>query len=179
MRYAQGGGLTAAGRERRERVRFQAAAWFEAGRGSPWIADRLRVGLRQVEKWRVAWQDGGLEALRSAGSPGRARLTDEQFARLEIELERGPLAHGWDDQRWTLDRIAQLIEDLFAVRYTIKGVSLLMHRHGWSVQAPARRAVEQDEVAAETWVKQVWPQVKHSRPRPDPGWCSRTRPGRA
>ncbi|MEU3862308.1 winged helix-turn-helix domain-containing protein [Streptomyces sp. NPDC028722] len=35
----------------------------------------------------------------------------------------------------------------------------LMKRHGWSWQAPARRALERDEYAVELWKKEVWPRV--------------------
>ncbi|MCX5613475.1 winged helix-turn-helix domain-containing protein [Streptomyces sp. NBC_00047] len=35
----------------------------------------------------------------------------------------------------------------------------LLRRHGWSWQAPARRALERDEHAVELWKKEVWPQV--------------------
>ncbi|WP_373861775.1 winged helix-turn-helix domain-containing protein [Actinomadura hibisca] len=51
-------------------------------------------------------------------------------------------AHGYgDDQRWTLGRVAMLIQRLFGVDYTLPGVSLLLCRHGWSVQVPGHRAV--------------------------------------
>ena len=36
-------------------------------------------------------------------------MSDGQVERLERELERSPLAHGWADQRWTLARIKILI----------------------------------------------------------------------
>ncbi|MFF7888649.1 winged helix-turn-helix domain-containing protein [Streptomyces sp. NPDC007896] len=34
-----------------------------------------------------------------------------------------------------------------------------MHRHGWSWQCPARRALERDEGAVGLWKKDVWQQV--------------------
>ncbi|WP_111833444.1 helix-turn-helix domain-containing protein [Actinomadura madurae] len=69
------------------------------------MASELRVGLRQVEKWRRTWREGGAEALRSKGPHRRPRLDQAAFARLEAELNRGPAAHGYaDDQRWTLSR---------------------------------------------------------------------------
>jgi hypothetical protein len=40
---------------------------------------------------------------------------------------------------------------------------LLLRRNGWSAQVLARRAVERDEAAIETWTKEVWPQVKGRR----------------
>ncbi|MER5833143.1 winged helix-turn-helix domain-containing protein [Streptomyces sp. NPDC002130] len=51
-----------------------------------------------------------------------------------------------------------------------------MKRHGWSWQAPARRALERDEHAVELWKQEVWPQVKGSRRCVAAGSSSRTKP---
>ena len=48
MRYPDGGGLTAAGRVRREKVRLQAAEWFAEGVEPPEVARRLRVSCFRV-----------------------------------------------------------------------------------------------------------------------------------
>ena len=70
---------------------------------------------------------GGDEALRSRGPVSRERLSPQQWARLELELRKGPLAHGFaGDQRWTLGRIKTLIGKLFHVGYTVEGTSKLM-----------------------------------------------------
>jgi hypothetical protein len=94
---------------------------------------------------------------------GTDRLTDEQWARLEAELTRGPLAHGFNDQHWTLARVKTLIGRLFHLTYTEPGVWYLLQRHGWSCQVPARRAIERDEEAITTWRSQVWPRVEAPR----------------
>ena len=84
-------------------------------------------------------------ALRSKGPVSRERLSAQQWARLERELGKGPLAHGFaGDQRWTLGRIKTLIGRLFHVGYTVEGTWKLMRRHGWSAQvnpfgSPLRR----------------------------------------
>jgi transposase len=171
--------MTAAGRDRREQVRMQAAQCFAEGRPNARIAAELRVGLRQVEKWRRAWREGGVEALRSKGPHGRPRLDQGAFARLEAELNRGPAAHGWaHDQRWTLERVAEVIRRLFGIDYTRPGVSLLLRRNGWSVQVPGRRAIERDDQAVEVWKERVWPQVETLRRTWAPGSASKTRPVR-
>ncbi|WP_370103607.1 winged helix-turn-helix domain-containing protein [Streptacidiphilus sp. MAP12-20] len=62
------------------------------------------------------------------------------------------MAHGCaEDQRWTLPRMAELIDRLFQVAYTPRGVSYLLHRIGWSPQVPVLRAAERDEEAVATW----------------------------
>lgn len=48
MRYADGGGLTAAERARRERVRFEAAEMYEQGVAPSEVAKRLRVSRKSA-----------------------------------------------------------------------------------------------------------------------------------
>ncbi len=148
MRYGQRGGYTPAEQRRRERLRLEAAGRFAGGDGISEIARDLRVTEGSVRRWRRAWRDGGTEALRSRGPVARERLSPQQWARLEAELGKGPLAHGFaGDQRWTLSRIKMLIGKLFRVGYTVEGVWTLLRRHGWSCQVPVRQAIERDEEA--------------------------------
>jgi transposase len=177
VRYAQGGGLTDAERAARERIRLQAVERFERGEKNREVAATLRVSERSVERWRRAWRERGETGLLSLGSPGRPKLSEIQFARLERELERGPLAHGWSDQRWTLARVKTLIGRLFHVSYTVEGTWRLLKRQGWSWQQPCRRAIERDDAAVELWKKEVWPRVRARRRHSAPGSSSRTRPG--
>src|SRR5256886_13048909 len=72
MRYADGGGLTAAERARREQVRIAAADAIEAGASDREVAKRFRVTRMSVNRWRRALAAGGRAALGSKGA-GRAR----------------------------------------------------------------------------------------------------------
>ncbi|MER6784356.1 winged helix-turn-helix domain-containing protein [Streptomyces sp. NPDC000658] len=114
--------------------------------------------------------------LKSKGPAKLPKLSDERFDLLEKELAKGPAAHGWEDQRWTWERVRTLIGRQFQISCSIAGVRLL-HRHGRSWQSPGRRALERDEHAVELWKKDVWPQVEGPRRRSGPGSSSRTRPG--
>ena len=67
MRYAQGGGLTAEGRRRREQVRLEAVKRFEQRAPAAVIAAELRVSERSVRRWRQAWQAAGRPGWRPAG----------------------------------------------------------------------------------------------------------------
>lgn len=70
MRYSDGGGLTAADRARREKVRLEAAELIEAGIGDREIARRFRVSRMSVNRWRRALAAGGRAALAARRSPG-------------------------------------------------------------------------------------------------------------
>src|SRR5205809_5466796 len=179
MRYAQRGGYTPAEQQRRERLRLEAGKRFAAGDSTGVIAGDLRVTPGSVRRWRRAWAEGGDEALRSKGPVSQEKLSPQQWARLEAELRRGPLAHGFaDDQRWTLGRIKTLIGRLFRIGYTPEGVWKLMRRHGWSCQVPVRQALERDEEAVAVWKAEVWPDIKEWRATWAPTSASRTRQAR-
>jgi len=109
----------------------------------------------------------------------RERLSSRQWARLERELRKGPLAHGLaGDQRWTLGRFKTLIGRLFHVGYTVEGTWKLMRRHGWSCQVPVWQALGRDEEAVAVWKAEVWPEIKGWRATWVPSSASRTRQGR-
>ena len=178
MRYAQGGGLTAEGRRRREQVRLAAVERFERRVPAADIAAELRVSERSVQRWRRAWEGGGAPGLASRGPAARCRLSGNQLAELDRVLDAGPAASGWEDQRWTLARIRDLIAAKFKVQYTIPGTWYLLRRRGWSCQLGARRATERDDGAIEVWKKETWPRVKEPRRPSGPGSSLRTRPAR-
>src|SRR5690348_4539360 len=179
MRYAQRGGYTPAEQQRRERLRLQAAERFARGDAVSEIAHDLRVTEGSVRRWHKAWRDGGAEALRSKGPVSRERLSGQQWARLEAELRKGPLAHGFaDDQRWTLGRVKTLIGRMFHVGYTVEGTWRLLRRHGWSCQVPVRQAMERDEAAVKAWKAGVWPEIKEPPATWAPGSASKTRQAR-
>ncbi|WP_327347836.1 winged helix-turn-helix domain-containing protein [Streptomyces europaeiscabiei] len=176
MRYAQRGGYTPVEQEKRELLRLEAAERFERGDDAAVIAKDLRVTERTVRRWRKVWREGGIAALKSMGPVSRERLSGREWDRLEAELKRGPLAHGFtDDQRWTLGRIKTLIGRLFHKGYTIQGVAKLLKRHGWSCQVPVRHAIERDGEAIEMWKDEVWPRLEGPRLTWAPISASRTR----
>src|SRR5258708_28094365 len=80
MRYAQGGGLTAEGRRRRERVRLEAVDRFEQRVPSAMIAVELRVSERSVRRWRRGRQGGGPGGGGPRGEAARGRLGEGELA---------------------------------------------------------------------------------------------------
>jgi transposase len=160
-----------------ERRRMLAAELFEQGAKQAEIGRLLGVSRQAVGQWHAAWVTGGADAL--VGHVGRAAayLTLEQEEAVLAELKRGAQAFGWEDQRWTLARIARVIEEQFGPRYSLPGVWLLLRRLGWSWQVPVTRATQRDEEAIAAWRTETWPAVSHPE-RPlsrDDGSSSRMR----
>jgi transposase len=102
---------------------MEAVGMFAAGRGSTGIAKELRVSVRSVQRWRRAWREAGQDAVRSRGPASRPKLNVVLFAVLEEKLVKGPIAHGWPGQRWTLARIKTLIGRRFHKSMTLSGIS--------------------------------------------------------
>jgi transposase len=134
-----------------------------------------------ANRWRRALAAGGRAALASRGAGGaKCKLTAPQLRELATLLDAGPAAWGWDeDQCWTLARITEVVYCRFAVEYTLAGMDLLLHRAGWSVQVPARRAAERDEARIAAWREETWPVVKGPRRTWAPGSVSKTSLARA
>jgi len=144
-----------------EARRLQAAKLFEQGLSQAAVSRALGVKPASVCRWHRAWEAGGKQALRRKGAAGRkARITAAQLRQLEKALLKGPLAHGYHSDLWTLERIGALIEQSFGMHYYRGHVWKLLRKMGWSAQRPARRAKERDEAAIAKWRKTRWPAKK-------------------
>jgi len=49
---------------------------------------------------------------------------------------------------------------LFGVSYSLRGVSFLLHRLGFTPQVPVHRAAERDEDAIAAWQAVTWAKVR-------------------
>ena len=72
-----------------------------------------------------------MERLRKRKAPGRpSRLSFSQLAEVREMFAAGPMAFGFERDRWTTARLAQAIEGRFGIRYDPDHVGRLMHRLG-------------------------------------------------
>jgi transposase len=158
-----------------EKRRRRAARMFASGATQAEVARELAVSRQSVSRWYADWQAGGAKALKAAGRAGRMpRLSQAQLRQLDRALRKGPAAHGFGTDVWTLERVAQVIEAETGVRYHAGHVwKLLRDKLGWTRQRPARRAVERDDQAIARWVAEDWPRIKRGPADAGPGSSSR------
>jgi transposase len=167
--------------EQMEERRLVAARLLRQGRFSQAdIARQLGVSRASVSRWAATLaQEGrrGLQARTIAGRP--PRLAEKPWARLGRLLDRGAMAAGFATERWTLKRIAALIEREFGIHYHPRYLERPLKAHGFSVQRPATRAKERDELVIAAWPKREWVALKKRRVGNTGRFCSGTRPATA
>lgn len=126
------------------------------------VAEILEVTRRSVDRWL---REVKHPKKKSARPPGRPRkLSDKQVKRLEKALDKGAYAFGYVGNYWTLDRIAQVIWQLFEVRYHPSAVWHVMQRMGWSSQRPQRQPLQRDDQAIQRWKEEELPRIKKVSP---------------
>jgi transposase len=164
--------------EQMEERRLVAATLLRQGQLSQAeIARHVGVSRASVCRWAATLTQEGPRGLEARPIPGPSpRLDEKAWTRLGRLLDRGAVAAGFATERWTLERIAVLIEREFGVHYHPRYLERPLKAHGFSVQRPATRARERDELVIAVWPKRDWVALK-KRPSGSTGpWSSGTRP---
>lgn len=147
----------------REYRRMRVWEMHQQGYRQQAIADALGLTQGAVSQIISRAKAGGREALRSHKPPGaKPRLTAAQKADLITKLRQGAVAHGFQGDVWTCDRIAHLIKKEYGVTYHRDYIGPLLRQMGWSVQRPVVRATQRDENAIQDWVDNELPRLKKS-----------------
>ena len=119
----------------------------------------MGITPRSLYRWlQNAKTPDGLAGKPHPGSPTRLSVTQQK--ELEQYLLQGAQAHGWHNQLWTTQRIADLIRRKFGVSLHHDHVGrFLRERLRWSPQKPRRRARERDENAIKHWQSVTFPAI--------------------
>ena len=125
------------------------------------IARRVGVSRATVSEWARKVKEEGIRGLRKQKAKGGVfKLTKEQKQRLKRFLDRGALACGFCVDRWTLQRVSELIEREFDVTYHPNYLNRLLDKLGFSPQKPLPQAAEQEQELVVAWLARDMPRVK-------------------
>jgi transposase len=91
------------------------------------------------------------------------KLTPEELESLPELLAQGATEYGFLEELWTCERVAQVIEWEFSVRYHKGHVSRLLMDLAWTPQKPLVFDIRRDEEEVARWRKEVWPELKKRR----------------
>jgi transposase len=155
-----------------ERRRMQAADLFAQGKTKAEVAGELGVSAQTASRWHARWLRGGTAGMRTARQGKPAQLGPAQLAKVRRVLDRGAVAAGFDNDLWTLARIAEVIERTTGVAHHPGHVWRILKQMRWSRQRPARKAVERDEQAIARWVAEDWPRLVQTPIRAERGSAS-------
>ena len=125
------------------------------------IARQVGVSRTTVSDWAKKIAEAGIRGLRKRKAKGGlSKLTQEQKRKLKRFLDRGALACGFATDRWTLQRVAELIEREFGVTYHPNYLNRFLAQLGFSPQKPMPRAVEQEQELVRAWLERDLPRIK-------------------
>lgn len=141
------------------------------------LARRMGVSRAAVTPWQQRFPVAGLRGVQRRPTPGRpTRLSPGQWRPLVGLLRRGARATGFETERWTLRRVAALIERPFGVRYHFRSLGRALGGRGWRPHQPIPRARDRDAALVEAWLRRDWPRIQRGRAArgaPSSAWTRR------
>ena len=142
-------------------LRRLAIEHHKAGKTQKYIAEALQVHQSTVSRWLTAYQKDGEKSLERPAVGGSSRyLTVEQEALLCQKLDAGPQSNGFEGNVWLRKYVLVLIEREFGVLYSIRAISEVLRRLGYSWQTPDRVSYRQDPEKVNQWREERLPSIK-------------------
>ena len=129
-----------------EKRRRQAIRLLKAGKNLSVVARALSASVSSLFRWYSPVQEMRRQRAEGSTHAGRPpRLSKSQKPNLGKVLLKGPLAAGHRTDLWTLQKVAEVIDERFGVQYHTSHVWKLLQGLGWRCQIPDRRALQRDE----------------------------------
>jgi transposase len=133
--------------------RKKAQELFAAGEKQSAVARKLAVSRQCVHNWFWQWQGYDLrpKGPRKPGSGRKSKLEAKRWAEVDQALRRGPAAYGYDSERWTLWRVAAVIERITGIRYHPSSVWRILRMMGWTLKLPPKARRKTTGYVARHW----------------------------
>ena len=153
---------------------------IEDGKTSGEIATILKSPRSCVAQWLHAYETHGTEGLLEGQRSGRpAQLTEGPRQELTDIIESGPIAYGFPGGVWTGPMVRRVLEQEFAVSFSVVHTRRLLHQLDLSVHRPRRVLARADPAAQDRWRRYVYPNIKKKPAARGPRSSSKTKPASA
>jgi transposase len=145
--------------EQKEQRRLAAAEEIlEGEKTQSQIAEDYGVTQEAVSQWKATLEEEGIEGLKSTNNEGNqgpdSDLDEQDREQLVKLLEQGAQEHGWENNPWTSERVADLIEQVFGVEFTPRHCSRILHELGYRPVEPRATVAENDSKEARRWLNE-------------------------
>ena len=148
-----------------EELRRQAIRAIKSGKTQTRVAEELGVHQPTVNRWWKRYQSGGWSAVKKrkrGRAPGTDRkLTAEQESHIQkMIVDKTPDQLKMRFALWSREAVRQLIIREFGVDYSIKTMSEVLRRWGFTPQRPVKKAYEQRPAEVKKWLEESYPEVE-------------------
>lgn len=150
-------------KERRLFERYQALFLYLNGKPVKEIAETIQRDPSTVYDYLKAYKAHGIEGLQMGYSPGKPpKLSPEQYAFLkETIATKVPADVGFPaTYNWTLALIVQWVENEWGVPYSIRGMSKVMVKLGFSHTRPTYTLEKADAEKQRVFLEETFPALK-------------------
>jgi transposase len=121
------------------------------------IAKRLGCATDTVNRVRLLYRTGGVQALYPIKPPGRPPRATPAFLReMKQAVQTNPLTLGYGFSNWSVVRLAEHLAKVTDIRFSDDQLRRLLHREGFSVHRPKHTMKgKRDEAAYEKAKKKL------------------------
>jgi len=146
----------------REAIRIRAVQMVEAGESPEVVVKALGFSRARIYEWLARYREGGIEALRFKGIPGKQpQLSGADLQKLaRIITDKNPRQLQFEFALWTRAMVRKLILDEFGVDLSESQVGRLLHQLGMSPQKPLHRAWQRDPERVQRWLDEEFPAIQ-------------------
>jgi transposase len=134
----------------------------DAGMPTKVVAEKYRVSRAWVRQLKQRRRETGSIAPQKQRSRGPHRkLPIEKLAELESYLREGATTHGWANDLWTIQRVADLIKSKMQIHLSPSSAwNILTKDLGWSSIKPSTVLRERDEAKIAKWRNEQFDEIK-------------------
>lgn len=131
---------------------------FEQGISKSKISKRVGKSERTIFRWSNLWKETGNIILQI--SSRKSKFTESDLNDIEQALLKGAQHYGYDQDLWTLPRIAKLIYETTDKTISPRHASRLIKKIGWSKQKLAKVSTKCDPEKEQNWIKNDFEIIK-------------------
>lgn len=134
--------------------RGKAEQLFASGQTQCAVARTLGVSRQCAHNWYWEWKGCDGEAdkrQRRLGSGRKSKLDAKQLTAVDAALRRGPRSFGFASARWTLWRVATVIERITGIGYHPSSVWRILRTLGWKLRLPPK-----PDSAGKAYIPRQW-----------------------